>query len=181
MLWPLAHRVHPGPNHAHILVSPTAGPATALLPAVLKRLSLPDAEAIIGWTYSDLSWERIASVAPLAFELAESDQASNTVYAYHSRVWLTMCALGVQEAARIVSLTAQRLHDAILVTCKRAGLCDSADHFPVVLAGSVLLKAAGLADRVTSLVRQSIPHAQVTRPKVGAATGAAMLAKRSLV
>jgi len=128
------------------------GPPSMLPTLLLQHLKLPAMADVIPWTYSDPSWARIASLAPVAFRAAEEgDVPAMTI---------------LREAAHALSVG--------IITVARKLRLDSA-AFPVVLAGSI--NAQPLMKRLVSeLVLQTCPSAQITLPKVDAAVGAALLA-----
>lgn len=90
------------------------GPETALSKAVLDHLSLQTTEELIPWMYSDISWSRIASLAPLAFAHYEADAV----------------------AKQILETEANLIIDALEAALRRAQLSDDPhSSFPVVCSG----------------------------------------------
>ncbi|XP_052178266.1 uncharacterized protein LOC127792023 isoform X2 [Diospyros lotus] len=75
------------------------GPHTMLTRAMLRLLKLPSADELIGWTYADPSWARIAALVPVVVSCAEAgDQVANGIL--HD---------AVQELASSVKAVVQRL------------------------------------------------------------------------
>jgi N-acetylglucosamine kinase-like BadF-type ATPase len=132
------------------------GPQTTLDGALRDYLDLSTPQALIPWAYSDLSWSRIADLAPLVTECAQQKD---------------------EVASRIIAEAAIDLAAAVEVVVR--GLDMLSGPTPIVLSGGNL--QPGL---FSSLVHQHlnslIPHAQLTRPTVEPAVGAALLAQRFL-
>jgi N-acetylglucosamine kinase-like BadF-type ATPase len=138
------------------------GPQTILLPALLAHLGLKQPEELIRWTYDDISWHRIARLAPLALEAAAQGD-------------------GVAEA--ILAEAAEELVAAVLAVARGLGLAEGPEPFPLVLAGNLLQAATGpghLAARVRERVGHLLPQAVVGHPAVEPAVGAAWLARSAL-
>ncbi|KAM3700981.1 hypothetical protein ACJW31_05G138800 [Castanea mollissima] len=75
------------------------GPQTALTDRILKALSLSSPDELIGWTYADPSWARIAALVPDVVSCAESgDQIAHKILVD-----------AVQELALSVKAVVQRL------------------------------------------------------------------------
>lgn len=132
------------------------GPATALDGALRDYLDLSTAQALIPWAYGDLSWARIAQLAPVVIECAkQKDPVASSI---------------VDEAA--VDLAA-----AVELVVRGLGMLT--EPAPIVLSGGNL--APGL---YSSLVQQHIhsliPQAQMIRPAIEPAVGAAQLALKAL-
>jgi len=132
------------------------GPATALDGALRDYLDLSTPQALIPWAYGDLSWARIAELAPVVIECAQQkDPIASTI---------------ADEAA--VDLAA-----AVELVVRGLGMLS--EPSPIILSGGNL--APGL---YSSLVQQHInsliPQAQMIRPSVEPAVGAAQLALKAL-
>jgi len=132
------------------------GPATALDGALRDYLDLSTSQALIPWAYSDLSWSRIADLAAVVTECAQQKD---------------------EIASRIIAEAAIDLAAAVEVVVR--GLDMLNEPTPIVLSGGNL--QPGL---FSSLVHQHlnslVPNAQLTRPNVNPAVGAALLAQQSL-
>ncbi len=128
---------------------------TALSGAVLAQLHLERPQGLIDWTYRDISWERIASLAPLAIDYAERDAV----------------------AAQILHEGASGLATAVQAVVMGLGLTET--PFPLVMAGG-MLRPGPYAERVGQAIRQFAPHATLIRPDVEPAVGAALLALRAV-
>jgi N-acetylglucosamine kinase-like BadF-type ATPase len=130
------------------------GPPTALTAALLAHLGLAAPADLVGWAYRDVSWARFASLAPLVVQCAQAGDA---------------------VSAAILERTAEALAQRVLAVMRRLEL--TATPFPCVFTGGNLAPGP-LADRLTDRLRTLAPQAQVTRPQVDAAVGAAWLARR---
>ncbi|KAB1222821.1 N-acetyl-D-glucosamine kinase [Morella rubra] len=135
------------------------GPQTMLTDSILKALSLSSPDELIGWTYADPSWARIAALVPEVVSCAEAgDEIANKVLDD-----------AVQELALSVRAVVQRLR-----------LCgeDGNGSFPIVMVGGVLEanKSWDIGKEVINCIRKYYPGAYPIRPKVEPAVGAALLA-----
>ncbi|XP_077221250.1 uncharacterized protein LOC143854982 [Tasmannia lanceolata] len=135
------------------------GPQTMLTSSILRMLGLPSPDELIGWTYADPSWARIAALVPVVVSCAEAgDQVANKILLD-----------SVQELAASVKAVVQRL-----------GLCgeDEKDSFPLVMVGGVLgaNKNWDIGKEVVQCISKVYPGACPIRPKVEPAVGAALLA-----
>ncbi|KAL2494305.1 Actin-like ATPase superfamily protein [Forsythia ovata] len=140
------------------------GPKTMLTNCVLKSLNLSSPDEIIGWTYADSSWARIAALVPEVVSCAEAgDQIANDILNN-----------AVQELAMSVKAVVQRL--------QLAGE-DGTGSFPVVIVGGVLEanKRWDIGKEVISSILKTYPGACPIRPKVEPAIGAALFAWNSLM
>ncbi|RWR81842.1 N-acetyl-D-glucosamine kinase [Cinnamomum micranthum f. kanehirae] len=135
------------------------GPQTMLTSSILRALELSSPDELVGWTYADPSWARIAALVPVVVSCAESgDQVSNKILLD-----------SVQELAASVKAVVQRL-----------GLCgeDGRSSFPLVMVGGVLEanKRWDIGKEVIKYISKDHPGACPIRPKVEPAVGAALLA-----
>ncbi|CAA0823763.1 Actin-like ATPase superfamily protein [Striga hermonthica] len=140
------------------------GPKTMLTNCLLKSLDLSSPDEIIGWTYADSSWARIAALVPLVVSCAEDgDQVAHEILIN-----------AVQELALSVKAVVQRL-------CLAGE--DGSDSFPVVLVGGVLEanKRWDIGKEVTDTILKAFPGAFPIRPQVEPAIGAALFAWTSLM
>ncbi|XP_058099909.1 uncharacterized protein LOC131244284 isoform X2 [Magnolia sinica] len=75
------------------------GPQTMLTSHIMHALRLPSPDELIGWTYADPSWARIAALVPVVMSCAElGDQVANKILLD-----------SVQELAMSVKAVVQRL------------------------------------------------------------------------
>jgi N-acetylglucosamine kinase-like BadF-type ATPase len=132
------------------------GPPTLLTAALLGHLGLTNPGDLVGWAYADVSWARYASLAPLVVQCAQAGDAVSSA---------------------ILDRAADALAQRVLAVMRRLDLTTT--PFPCVLTGGNLAPGP-LADRLTDRLHGLAPHAQVTRPAVDAAVGAAWLAKAQL-
>lgn len=135
------------------------GPHTMLKDSILKSLSLPSPDELIGWTYADPSWARIAALVPLVISCAEAgDGVANQI---------------LNDAVAELALT-------VKAVIHRLGLCgeDGNGQFPIVLVGGVLVanKNWDIGQKVIDSLMKTYPGAIPVRPKVEPAVGAALLA-----
>jgi N-acetylglucosamine kinase-like BadF-type ATPase len=129
------------------------GPPTLLTAVLLEHLGLANPADLVGWAYVDVSWARFAGLAPLVVQCAQSGDAVSNA---------------------ILDRAADALAQRVLAVIKRLDLEEAS--FPCVLTGGNLAPGP-LAERLTDRLHQRAPHAQVIRPQVDAAEGAAWLAK----
>lgn len=140
------------------------GPETMLTNCILDFLGLSSPDEIIGWTYADSSWARIAALVPLVISCAEAgDQIANEILNN-----------AVQELALCVKAVVQRL--------SLAGK-DGTNSFPVVMVGGVLEgnKKWDIGKEVTKAILKVFPSACPVWPKVEPAIGAALFALNSMM
>ncbi|XP_030972800.1 N-acetyl-D-glucosamine kinase [Quercus lobata] len=135
------------------------GPQTALTDCILKALSLSSPDELIGWTYADPSWARIAALVPDVVSCAES---------------------GDQIAHKILADAVQELALSVKAVVQRLSLCgaDGNGSFPVVMVGGVLEanKSWDIGKEVINCIQRHYPGAYPVRPEVEPAVGAALLA-----
>ncbi len=128
------------------------GAPTALDGALRDYLDLSTPQALIPWAYSDLSWARIAELAPLVAEVAQQKDP---------------------VATRIIEEAAIDLAAAVEVVVRGLDLLNTPT--PIVLSGGNFLP--GLFSTLVSQHLHSLtPNAQLMRPSVEPAAGAALLA-----
>uniref|UniRef100_A0A0D6R0J5 N-acetyl-D-glucosamine kinase n=1 Tax=Araucaria cunninghamii TaxID=56994 RepID=A0A0D6R0J5_ARACU len=135
------------------------GPATSLTSAILQNLKLSTPDEVIGWTYADPSWARIAAIVPV----------------------VKACAAAGDKVAENVLLNAIReLAESVKAVVQRLKLCgeDGRDSFPLVMVGGVLETDNGwdMGKEVVSCVSNEFRGVIPIQPKVEPAVGAAMLA-----
>eukprot|EP00258_Populus_trichocarpa_P051464 XP_024467483.1 N-acetyl-D-glucosamine kinase isoform X1 [Populus trichocarpa] len=135
------------------------GPQTMLTNKILKALSLSSPDELIGWTYADPSWARIAALVPEVVSCAEAcDQVATKILVN-----------AVQDLALSVKAVVQRLQ-----------LCgeDGNGSFPVVMVGGVLEanRTWDIGKEVMKCIQEQFPGAHPIRPQVEPAVGAALLA-----
>lgn len=135
------------------------GPHTTLTDCILRALDLSSPDELIGWTYEDPSWARIAALVPYVVSCAEA---------------------GDQVANRILLDAVQELASSVKAVVQRLGLCgeDGTDHFPLVMVGGVLEanKRWDIGKEVINCISKDFPGAVPIHPKVEPAVGAALLA-----
>ncbi|WJX64540.1 hypothetical protein P8452_49304 [Trifolium repens] len=135
------------------------GPSTMLTNSILQTLGLSSAEELIGWTYADPSWARIAALVPVVVSCAEA---------------------GDEVANKILLESAEELASSVKAVVGRLGLCgqDGKDAFPLVLVGGVLEANTrwDVGKEVVKCISKYFPGMLPIRPKVEPAVGAAWLA-----
>ncbi|GLJ40877.1 hypothetical protein SUGI_0845630 [Cryptomeria japonica] len=135
------------------------GRPTSLTSAILQKLKLSTPDEVIGWTYADPSWARIAALVPV----------------------VKACAAAGDEVAKSVLLKAiQELAESIRAVVQRLNLCgkDGREAFPLVMVGGVLETDNGwdMGKEVVGYISKEFPGVLPIQPKVEPAVGAAMLA-----
>ncbi|KAI3776048.1 hypothetical protein L1987_45808 [Smallanthus sonchifolius] len=140
------------------------GPETMLTCSTLHELQLSSPDELIGWTYADPSWARVATLVPVVVSCAEAgDQVANDILLH-----------AVQELASSVKAVVHRL-----------GLCgkDGKDSFPLVMVGNVLEanKRWDIGKEVIGCISKDFPGTRLVRAKVEPAVGAALLAWNYLI
>ncbi|KAH9293327.1 hypothetical protein KI387_041469, partial [Taxus chinensis] len=135
------------------------GPPTSLTSAILQELKLSGPDEVIGWTYADPSWARIAALVPV----------------------VKACAAAGDKVAKNVLLSAiQELAESVRAVVQRLNLCgkDGRDSFPLVMVGGVLETDNGwdMGKEVVRHIFKEFPGVIPIQPKVEPAVGAAMLA-----
>nr|CAD1823210.1 unnamed protein product [Ananas comosus var. bracteatus] len=135
------------------------GPPTNLSESILDKLKLSSPDELIGWTYADPSWARIAALVPIVVSSAEE---------------------GDEVANKILSNSVEELADSVIAVVRRLSLCgkEGKDSFPLVMVGGVLESNKGwdIAGKVTNCISKVFPGAHPIRPEVEPAVGAALLA-----
>lgn len=135
------------------------GPYTALTSSILRKLDLSSPDELIGWTYSDPSWARIAALVPV----------------------VVTCAGGGDEVAnKILRNAVQELASSVKAVVRRLQLCgeDGNDPFPLVMVGGILEanKKWDIGREVINCICKDFPGVHPICPKVEPAIGAALLA-----
>uniref|UniRef100_J3MVP6 N-acetyl-D-glucosamine kinase n=1 Tax=Oryza brachyantha TaxID=4533 RepID=J3MVP6_ORYBR len=135
------------------------GPHTNLTRQILRKLELSSPDELIGWTYADPSWARIAALVPVVVSSAED---------------------GDEVANKILRDSVQELADSVVAVVRRLTLCgeDGNDQFPLVLVGGVLEgnKKWNISGEVVRCISEVFPGVHPIRPEVEPAIGAALLA-----
>lgn len=135
------------------------GPFTMLTSSILRKLKLYSADELIGWTYADPSWARIAALVPVVISCAKN---------------------GDEVATKILFDAVEELASSVKAVVQRLGLSgkDGKDSFPLVMVGCVLEPNNGwdIGKEVVNSIRDYFPGVQPIRPRVEPAIGAALLA-----
>ncbi|OAY71333.1 N-acetyl-D-glucosamine kinase [Ananas comosus] len=135
------------------------GPQTLLTHNMLEILSLSSPDELIGWTYEDPSWARIADLLPVVISSAEA---------------------GDEVANNILHNSVAELADSVKAVVRRLGLSgeDGKDPFPLVMVGRVLEanESWDIGKEVIDCITKIYPGAHPIHPKVEPAVGAALLA-----
>ncbi|KAL0289345.1 UNVERIFIED_CONTAM: hypothetical protein Sangu_2620600 [Sesamum angustifolium] len=135
------------------------GPETTLTHSILDALNLSSPDELIGWTYSDPSWARIAALVPVVVSCADA---------------------GDPVANNILHDTVHELASSVRAVVERLELCgeDGKDPFPLVMVGGVLEanRRWDIGNEVISCISGDFPGVLPIRPKVEPAVGAALLA-----
>ncbi|WOL16216.1 N-acetyl-D-glucosamine kinase-like [Canna indica] len=137
------------------------GPQTKLTKNILELLNLSSPDELIGWTYADPSWARIAALVPTVVSTAEG---------------------GDEVANKILYDSVQELADSVIAVVRRLRLCgevaDGKETFPLVMVGGVLEanKRWDIGKEVVKCISKVFPGALPIRPEVEPAVGAALVA-----
>lgn len=135
------------------------GSQTMLTSSILEMLGLSSPDELIGWTYADPSWARIAALVPAVVSCAEA---------------------GDEVANRILHDSVHELASSVRAVVQRLGLCgeDGKQSFPLVMVGGVLEanKRWDIGKEVVKCISKYYPGTVAIRPKVEPAVGAAFLA-----
>ncbi|CAK9171961.1 unnamed protein product, partial [Ilex paraguariensis] len=135
------------------------GPHTTLTRSILQALNLSSPDELIGWTYADPSWARIAALVPVVVCCAEA---------------------GDEVATNILLDAVQALASSVKAVVQRLGLSgeDGQSSFPLVLVGGVLEpnKRWNIGKEVMNCISNEFPGVRLIWPKVEPAIGAALLA-----
>ncbi|CAK7348130.1 unnamed protein product [Dovyalis caffra] len=162
------------------------GPVTILSSNILQTLDLSSPDELIGWTYADPSWARIAALVPVVVSCAEA---------------------GDQVACEILQDSVEELALSVKAVVQRLGLCGEGvtfgnitfdspivpalfiltwtmyiafrwkSFFPLVMVGGVLEanERWDIGKEVVNHISKSYPGVLPIRPKVEPAVGAALL------
>ncbi|KAF3320560.1 N-acetyl-D-glucosamine kinase-like protein [Carex littledalei] len=135
------------------------GPLTSLTDNILKELQLSSPDELIGWTYADASWARIAALVPVVVSSAiEGDEVAN----------------------KILHESVHELAESVTAVVRRLQLCgeDGKGRFPLVMVGGVLEsnKKWDIGREVIKCVSKVYPGVDPIHPEVEPAVGAALLA-----
>ncbi|CAM8940424.1 unnamed protein product [Rhodiola kirilowii] len=135
------------------------GSPTMLTSSILGLLDLSSPDELIGWTYADPSWARIAALVPVVVSCAEA---------------------GDMVAHQILVDSVQELASSVKAVVQRLRLCgeDGKGCFPLVMVGGVLEanRDWDIGEEVIKCISKDYPGVRSIRPKVEPAVGAALLA-----
>ncbi|THG11443.1 hypothetical protein TEA_025669 [Camellia sinensis var. sinensis] len=127
------------------------GPLTMLTRGILQSLELSSPDELIGWTYADPSWARIAALVPVVVSCAEA---------------------GDQVANKILLDAVQELASSVKAVVQRLGLSgeDGKNSFPLVMVGGVLEANKrwdiGSGKEVINSIVNDFPGALPIRPRL---------------
>ncbi|XP_027085696.1 uncharacterized protein [Coffea arabica] len=140
------------------------GQQTMLTDHILDSLGLSSPDELIGWTYADPSWARIAALVPVVVSCAEA---------------------GDQVAIEILNNAVEELGSSVKAVVQRLSLAgeDGKGSFPVVMVGGVLEanRSWDVGREVINAILKTYSGACPIRPKVEPAIGAALVAWNSLM
>ncbi|XP_042060808.1 N-acetyl-D-glucosamine kinase-like isoform X1 [Salvia splendens] len=148
--WGSAYGISAQALTAVIRAYDSRGPQTTLTQSILEKLNLSSPDELIGWTYSDPSWARIAALLPIVVSCADAGDLAATNILFDA----------VHELASSVKAVVARLE-----------LCgeDGKDSFPLVMVGGVLEanKRWDIGNEVINCISKDFPGVLPIRPKVG--------------
>ncbi|KDO44802.1 hypothetical protein CISIN_1g0175272mg, partial [Citrus sinensis] len=125
------------------------GPDTMLTSNILSTLELSSPDELIGWTYVDPSWARIAALVPVVVSCAEAgDEVANKIL----QDSVEELALSVKAVVQRLSLSGE----------------DGKHSFPLVMVGGVLEanRRWDIGREVVKCILRDYPGAVPIRPKV---------------
>lgn len=126
------------------------GPETILTNSILQELDLCSPDELIGWTYADPSWARIAALVPVVVSCAEA---------------------GDEVANKILQDSVEELALSVKAVVQKLDLCgeDGNASFPLVMVGGVLEanKRWDIGKEVVNCISEDYPGALPIRPKRG--------------
>ncbi|KAL1561002.1 N-acetyl-D-glucosamine kinase-like isoform X4 [Salvia divinorum] len=162
--WGSAYGISAQALTAVIRANDGRGLQTTLTQNILDKLNLSSPDELIGWTYSDPSWARIAALLPIVVSCADA---------------------GDLAAINILFDAVHELASSVKAVVARLELCgeDGKDPFPLVMVGGVLEanKRWDIGSEVINCISKDFPGVLPIRPKVEPAVGAALLAWSSLM
>ncbi|KAK2967699.1 hypothetical protein RJ640_017997, partial [Escallonia rubra] len=124
------------------------GLQTMLTNSILKSIGLSSPDELIGWTYADPSWARIAALVPVVVSCAEA---------------------GDQIASGILNAAVEELALTVKAVVRRLGLGGEAGNgpFPIVMVGGVLEADKGwdIGKELIDCILKDYPRACPIRPK----------------
>lgn len=124
---------------------------------VLKELELTKADDLIGWCYSNLSWERIAALAKLVYEAVRQ---------------------GDEVAKAILDMSVEGLESSISAVIRKVQFGED-EPFPIVFAGGNLTFSGSLlAAELTTVLKSKYPNCNIVYPSVEPVEAAALIAKQ---
>ncbi|GAY62926.1 hypothetical protein CUMW_221570 [Citrus unshiu] len=124
------------------------GPDTMLTSNILSTLELSSPDELIGWTYVDPSWARIAALVPVVVSCAEAgDEVANKIL----QDSVEELALSVKAVVQRLSLSGE----------------DGKHSFPLVMVGGVLEanRRWDIGREVVKCILRDYPGAVPIRPK----------------
>jgi len=129
-------------------------PSTSLIQHTLQHLNMKNTTELVPWLYSKGTvWASVASLAPLAFTCAHQNDA----------VALSIVKSAANYLIRAVQTVANKLQ------------FDPTKPLPIVLNGGII-EVELMSNLVSDGLKAILPNAEITRPKVDPAHGAALLA-----
>ncbi|KAK3004946.1 hypothetical protein RJ639_019768 [Escallonia herrerae] len=136
------------------------GQQTMLTNSILKSIGLSSPDELIGWTYADPSWARIAALVPVVVSCAEAgDQIASGIL-----------NAAVEELALTVKAVVRRLglggEGPLLMSLSLNAAGNG--PFPIVMVGGVLEADKGwdIGKELIDCILKDYPRACPIRPKV---------------
>lgn len=127
-------------------------PDSILVKALLDELKLEKPQDIINWIYSDLSWARVANLAPILLKCCEKGD-------FVSKKILESQVNGLIDCAKSVANKFQW----------------TKNEFTLVLCGSLATTKGPFQDLILEKLKNEFPKSNITFPKVTPEMGAALL------
>lgn len=123
-----------------------------IVPSLLEELKLEKPQDIINWTYGDLTWSRIANLAPIL---------------------LRCCEKGDKVSKRILENQVDGLIKCAKAVSNKFEWNDK--EFPLVLCGSLSTTKGPFQEILIEKLKKEFPKSNITFPKVTPEMGAALL------
>eukprot|EP01080_Neovahlkampfia_damariscottae_P009386 gene9386-1597_t len=132
------------------------GEDSLLIEEIKNELKINSAMDIIPWTYSDLKWDRISKLAPIALKCADK---------------------GDKLSIDILNKNVEGLIKWAITVHKK--MCWN-DEFTIVLCGSLVTNESIYQKLIFKRLKEIFPFANITLPKVKPSVGAALIVLKKI-
>ena len=121
-----------------------------------NELKIESSVDIIPWTYSDLKWDRISNLAPIALKCADK---------------------GDKLSIQILNKNAEGLIQWAIAVHKKMNWNE---NFKIVLCGSLVTNESIYQRLIFERLKNTFPEAEITLPLVPPSVGAALIVLRKI-